>query len=380
VKGNLREGPRPGTWELRVSLGRDPLTGKYRQVSRTITGTRREAQAALAGLVTEVTQGAHLSGGGSDAIVAELLVQWLDLVADRLSPTTMHNYRGYARRYLADGIGQKQVRKVTTRDVDRLYQALSRDRGLSARTVRQVHAILSGAFRQAVRWGWIRTSPVAASSPPPVRKADVHPPDLDAALRLLVAADQYDADFGVFLRLAAATGARRGELCGLWWNDVDLAAGTLVVAHNLIELDGGGWLRKDTKTHQSRRIALDTATIAALERHWAVAHERAAACGIGVRADAFVFSSVPTGEAPWLPNYQTRRFMALCRKVGVGGVRLHDLRHMHATQLLGANVDVRTVAGRLGHANAATTLGVYAQFLQARDRDAAQVIGSLLDS
>jgi integrase len=378
MRGHLREGPRPGTWELRVSLGRDPLTGKYPQVSRTVAGTRRQAQAALAALITEVTQGAQ-RGGGSDASVADLLAQWLDLVADRLSPTTVQNYRGYVRRYLADGLGRKQVRKVTTRDVDQLYQALTRDRGLSPRSVRQVHAVLSGAFSQAVRWGWIRTSPVATSSPPPVRKADVHPPDVDAAIRLIVAADEAEPTYGLFLRLAAATGARRGELCALCWDDVDLAAGTLVVAHNLIELDGGGWLRKDTKTHQSRRIALDAATVAALERHRVVAEELARACGTTLDGEAFVFSSDPTGAVPWLPNHQTQRFMKLCRKLGITGVRLHDLRHMHATQLLGANVDVRTVAGRLGHANAATTLGVYAQFLHARDRDAADVIGTLLD-
>ena len=283
------------------------------------------------------------------------------------------------RRYLADGIGPKRVTNVTTRDVDRLYQALTRQRQLSARSVRQVHAILRGAFAQAVRWGWIRTNPVASASPPPVRKAEVHPLATDVVVKLLAAADEVDRDFGVFLRLAAATGARRGELCALRWTDLDIGAGTLVVARNVIERDGGGWLEKDTKTHQSRRIALDPATIAMLERHRASADDLAAVVGTDRGDDAFVFSRVPSGSEPWLPNHQTQRFKALCRRLGVEGVRLHDLRHMHATQLLGANIDVRTVAGRLGHANAATTLGVYAEFLQPRDRDAADVIAKLLN-
>jgi integrase len=363
---------------VRVSLGRDPLTGKYRQVSRTVHGARREAQRALAELVTEVAEGAHPSDS-TNATVAELLVQWLDLVQDRLSPTTLRNYRAFARRYLVGGIGQKHVRKVTTRDVDLLYQALTRQRHLSARTVRQVHAILRGAFAQAVRWGWIRTNPVALASPPPVRKADVHPPDADVVVKLLLAADELDREFGVFLRLAAATGARRGELCALRWTDLDVDAATLVVARNLIEVDGGGWVEKDTKTHQARRIALDVSTIAMIERHRVTADERAAVTGADRAADAFVFSWSASGSEPWLPNRQTQRFKALCRRLGIEGVRLHDLRHMHATQLLGANIDVRTVAGRLGHANAATTLGVYAQFLHARDRDAAQVIGDILN-
>jgi integrase len=188
-----------------------------------------------------------------------------------------------------------------------------------------------------------------------------------------------DPQFGVFLRLAAATGARRGELCALRWSDIDSDSETLVVARNLIAGDKGGWIEKDTKTHQSRRIALDPATMAVLEHHRVAADDIAASIGLVRSSGGFVFSSTPDGSEPWMPNHQTHRFRALCRRVGVEGVRLHDFRHMHASQLLGANIDVRTVAGRLGHANAATTLGVYAQFLQARDRDAASVIGSLLD-
>jgi integrase len=378
VQGTIRKGRRPGTWELRVSIGADPLTGRYRQASRTVEGGRREAQRALAELVTEVAQSPR-RGTATNMTVADLLAQWLDLVVDRLSPTTMRNYRAYARRYITPGLGRKQVRNVTTQEIDALYQALSRQRQLSARTIRQVHAVLRGAFGQAARWGWIRTSPVLSASPPPVHKAAVHPPEPRDAARLVAAADQRDPDFGVFLRLAAATGARRGELCGLRWSDLDLTNRTIVIARNVIEADAGGWLEKDTKTHQSRRIALDAATFVTIERHGSRLEERAHTAGVSVQANGFLFSHEPDCSTPWLPNHQTKRFKALCRRVGLDGVRLHDLRHMHATQLLGARVDVRTVAGRLGHANAATTLGVYAQFLQARDRDAADVIGSLLD-
>ena len=145
MKGAIRKGHKPGTWELRVSLGRDPLTGKYGQLSRTFEGGRRDAQTALAELIAEISRDSHI-GSPSNALVNDLLAQWLDLVQDRLSPTTMRNYRAYARRYLAPGIGRRSVRKVTTHDIDALYQALSRQRQLSPRTIRQVHAVLRGAF------------------------------------------------------------------------------------------------------------------------------------------------------------------------------------------------------------------------------------------
>ncbi len=309
----------------------------------------------------------------------ELLDSWLDLVGDRLSPTTLDHYRGYAARYLKPALGTRPIRRITSRDLDRLYLAMSRDRGLAPRTVRQDHAVVRGAFGQAVKWSWLATNPALTASPPPVRKHDISPPSPAAVGQLVAAAEQASPELAVFLRLAAATGARRGELCALRWTDLDLDEAVIVISRNLIDPAGGGWIEKDTKTHQARCLSLDARTVAILARHRAWSVERSMACGVGQASDAFVFSDHPAATEPWLPNTVTHRFMDLCRREGVTGVRLHDLRHMHATQLLGANLDVRTVAGRLGHANAATTLGVYAHFLQARDQDAADVIGALLD-
>ena len=105
---------------------------------------------------------------------------------------------------------------------------------------------------------------------------------------------------------------------------------------------------------------------------------RAEACGVALAEDGFVFSHVPDGGEAWYPASVSRSFKRLCDREGIANVRLHDLRHFVATQLLGAGVDVRTVAGRLGHRNAATTLNVYAHFLEQSDRAAADVIGGLI--
>jgi integrase len=106
--------------------------------------------------------------------------------------------------------------------------------------------------------------------------------------------------------------------------------------------------------------------------------ERAAACRIKFDPDGFVFTGEADGSRPLHPDTITATFRRICDRAGLSGVRLHDLRHLHATQLLAAGVPVRTVSGRLGHANAATTLNVYAHFLAASDRDAAEVMAGLL--
>jgi integrase len=135
---------------------------------------------------------------------------------------------------------------------------------------------------------------------------------------------------------------------------------------------------KDTKTHQAQRLSLDPGTVEVLARFKSAAEDRLVPFGVAPSESAFVFSDEPDGSKPWNPERITRAFSRFCAQEGITGVRFHDLRHFAATRLLSAGVDVRTVSGRLGHANAATTLGVYAHFLQSSDQAAAVILGELL--
>jgi integrase len=181
----------------------------------------------------------------------------------------------------------------------------------------------------------------------------------------------------VFLQLAAATGARRGELVALRWTDVNVAGGVVTIARGAVQ-GKDGLVIKDTKTHGTRRIALDRTTVAALKAHRQAADEIAGACETVLPADAYVFSNDPTGRTSWRPWLVTQAFARLAARAGMPEVRLHDLRHFVATRLLSSGVDVRTVAGRLGHKNPNVTLSVYAHFLPEADREAADVLGRIL--
>jgi len=365
---------RPGVWELVVQLPRDATTARARQLSRTVHGTKREAQRALAALVTEVSAGKITS---STTTLRELLTRWLDHVADQLSPTTVREYRRLVSKMIEPDLGKLTLRRVTTQRLDAYYATLSRERGLSASSVRHVHAVLRGALGQAVRWGWIPTNPAASASPPKIRRREINPPAIGDTRALLATADEQDPSFGALLRVLAATGARRGEVCGLRWSDIDRGSRTLAIQRSVASV-AGGTVVKDTKTHAARRIAIDPETLAALDAQRVRMEELAAVCRLEFDPDGFLFTSEPDGSQPLHPDTVTGNFRRICDRVGLTGVRLHDLRHLHATQLLAAGVPVRTVSGRLGHANAATTLNVYAHFLEASDRDAADVIGGLL--
>ena len=357
-----------------VQLPRDPVTRVSKQVTRTVRGTKREAQRALASLVTEVAAGKISS---SSTTLSQLLVQWLELVSAQLAATTVREYRRLVATRLAPDLGHLPLRRITTQQLDSYYAGLSREQGLSAATVRHHHAVLRGALGQAVQWGWIPNNPAAGASPPKIRRREITPPPMDVTRQLLAAADDHTPEFGALLRVLAATGARRGEVCGLRWSDVNWHTNTLSINRSVASV-AGGTIIKDTKTHAARHIAIDSDTMAALARQLERAKDCAIECQFDFDDNSFVFTSTPEGAQPLHPDSITNGFRRLCDKAGLKGVRLHDLRHLHATQLLAAGVPVRTVSGRLGHANAATTLNVYAHFLQASDREAADVIEGLL--
>jgi integrase len=210
------------------------------------------------------------------------------------------------------------------------------------------------------------------------RTSEIQPPSPAVIRSLLDTAMERDSITGTLLFVAARTGMRRGELCGLKWGDVDLARSRIVVSR-AVAVVPDGTTEKYTKTHASRRIALDIANVAMLERHRERAEDWATSEGARLGSTSFVFSRTIDGQRPLHPDNVTAAFRGVCERQRVTGVRLHDLRHAHATQLLAAGVPVRTVSGRLGHANAMTALNVCAHALEESDERAAQVIGEILD-
>ena len=146
--------------------------------------------------------------------------------------------------------------------------------------------------------------------------------------RLMAAADAGDPTVATLIRIAAMTGMRRGELCGLRWSGVDLELGKIVIRRSVVPTKGGT-IEKDTKTHSVRRISLDAASVSVLAAHQARAAHVAALLDVPLAPDAFVFSPDPLGSRPLHPDSVMHAFMRICARIGVEGVRLHDLRHAH---------------------------------------------------
>ena len=377
MRGNITVKEPGRVYELRVSLGHDPTTGKYRQKSLTVRGPRAEAERVLRRLIEEV-EGGRARPVDSAPTLGGLLDEWLSFTeAAGRSPTTVERYRNVIEHQLKPTLGDVPLGRLTTKAFDDLYPELVRR--LQPSTVLKVHLVARSTLARAVKWGWIDRNPAADATPPSARRRPIATPSKEQLAKLLGAADAADPAFAVFLRLGAATGARRGELCALRWSDIDPGQGRVVIERGIIVV-ARGLEERPTKTHNRRVIALDPGTVRVLREHHQRDESAARACGLELGPDAFVFSRRPGGTQPIRPDNATTIFSTLARAAGIEGLSLKDAtRHLAATRLIAAGVDVRTVAGRLGHRHASTTLDVYAHWLPERDRDAAAIIGAELD-
>ncbi|MGH9244278.1 MAG: tyrosine-type recombinase/integrase [Acidimicrobiales bacterium] len=356
--------------------GTDPLPGKKRYRTQYVRGGKRAAQKQLALLVTEV------DGGGvtpAAKTVAALLEEWLTHIEHvGRSPSTLYGYRRLVAQ-LPDGFKSLPLKKVTPKVVDDLYRFLGEPKTRKPATVLRFHTLLRVAFAQAVRWGWVDRNPIDRATPPRVHRVEIKPPDVADVLRVLDrAATSRNPENALVFRLLAATGCRRGEVCGLQWHDIDLESEPVrvLIRRAVIEIEKQ-LIVQGTKTHAVRNVGLDEETAEMLRDHRARAVELGLAAGTPPQPEDYVFRKSPRSREPMPPDRIGQAWYRLCKELGVKA-RLHDLRHLQASMLLDAGEAVTVVAARLGHRDTSTTLKVYGHLMPGADTRAAGIVGGAL--
>jgi integrase len=369
----------PGVWRLRVFIGPDPATGNPRQATRTFKGTKRQAATALTDFVSEVSKGRAPAAAPASVTVAQLLEDWIDHITPTRSPTTIRGYKDKSKR-INTKLGRVPLAKLTAQTLDRAYRGWL-DEGLHPTTVHHLHGVLSAALHQAAKWGLVAEVATDRASPPPLRSKPVRVPGPEVIQRLIDAAEKRGQSvLAAAITVACTTGLRRGELLGLRWDDVDFRSRVLHVRRAVKHDTGPGWVIGPPKTHQERTISLDDFTLAVLGELRTRASSWAADACVSLQEDGYVLTFDPSGTEPMKPDSLGQAFGRLCRVEGIGDVTLHTLRHFSASVLIASGRDVRTVAGRLGHSDATTTLRVYSHMVEGRDRDAADFLGQLMSA
>jgi integrase len=334
-------------WKLRVGGGPDPANpGKYRTVSRTFIGTEAAAKRQLSKLVAELDE-RRVIAGGNDTMTA-LVERWMELTNHQ--PSTARTYRGLVKRYIAPGIGKVPISQLEPMHIERVLLHMRRS-GLSDRTVQQAYSIMHAALERAFRWGLVAYNPASRVDRPRSTRHEIRLPEMRDLVRGIAEVREFDPLLGeIAAFLLFSTGLRRGELCALRWDDVDLPGRKIHVRH---AIDADARSLKTPKSGQRREIPLDPLSVGLLEQRWREA-TRNAEQGKWTRDD--------TGRMNLRPDSLTQDWSAATKRVELDGVRLHDLRHGHVSLLMAAGVPIPEISKRMGHASKVMTLDVYSHF------------------
>jgi integrase len=335
----------PKLFRLRVSAGRDPITGQRRRPIKTFTGTQRQAEAELAKMIAAV--GSQLVTSADISLAAYLNGYYLPH-AERLRPSTYKNYKQRIDNQIIPLIGTTALDKLTPWVLDKWLVDMTRT-GVPDGTRKYAQVVLRIALRQAVRWRMLEADPTEAVDKVRTRKYQPRVLTSDQAIATLGHFAGHPLE--VVVSLALGGGFRRSEICGFLWDDVDFELGSIRVDQGYHAV--GGY--QDTKSENSdRTVGLPTWTMSALKRQRDKQDDKT----VNKKYERMAMTPVVASRegTPIHPDNITHRYASHMKKLKtVPYVPLKELRHSHATLALESGTNIVVVSRRLGHGEVSTT-------------------------
>ena len=352
------------SWTIVFDIGADPVTGKRRQRSRAVRGTKKDAERELSKEAVKLAEGRYFES--SRITFGKFLDQWLtDYVASSVQATTEVRYRSIVERHLKPKLGSVPLSQLRPSHLTKVYGEWLHDgrydgKGLSAQTVMHHHRVVSEALGHAVKWQFVQTNVALSVDPPKVRRTEMKTLDRDNVAKLLRSPDP--SRILPIVSFAVKTGMRQGEILALRWPDLDFERRVAEVRRTVRHLPRQGFVFSEPKSRMGRRsVSLPASLVEELRSLKASQAEGKLLLGSDYQDAGLVFC-----RSTGLPRYATtlkRQFGRLLASSGVPGVRFHDLRHSHATLMLQQGIHPKVVSERLGHASIQITLDTYSHVL-----------------
>lgn len=370
--GTVRKRP-DGRWEARIIVGHKE---NKKPIYKSVFGLTQAETMAKFRKLQEVYRGVELT---EDSIVTlnEWLDRWLAYEREIVRHSTIGKYELYASAYVRPYLGEKKISAIQTRDVQALYVKLLKEgriiadpkkgKGLSGSTVRAVHAMLHNCFEMAVEQHIVVKNPTEVTTLPKLND-NVRQALNENQLKQFLEAIRKESWWYDLFYTECLTGLRRGELCGLRWEDFNAEDGTLTVKRQIVTVKGGFEIG-DPKTDTGiRTIVLPKSVVNLLkERHERVGSE-------------WIFPSVSDSEKPVNPNSVYGAFKRILKKEGLPDIPFHSLRHTYATNSTSAGIDEKTLAKNLGHKKAAFTYNQYTHVTEYMQQHASDITGDALEN
>jgi integrase len=353
-----------GTWRAQVTL-------QGRRLSFTAK-TRRDCQEWIRQTQGQVDNG--MTFAGYRQCLADYLADWMKVQKTVFRPSTWSHYSQLLRMYILPMIGDCNLRNVRTEYIQRLYNHLI-DQKVGIPTIRKIHKLLRSAFEQAVASSVISNNPIAHTRPPKEPETEIHVWSEDQVSTFFAAIS--DHKWEALFSLAVVTGARRGELLGLQWENLDWVKHIIRIDKQLSKTPNNGPMFQPLKTKSSKRtIDLGETTIQILRKHYE--HQRLQRIAADERwiEHGLIFSNSKGG--PICASHMTRIFKDIAMASGLPLIKFHALRHTNATTLLAKGIPTLIVSKRLGHSRPSTTLNVYAHMVDGMGSEAAKAMDELV--
>ena len=363
-----------GTWSLVLDMGRDPTTGKRRQQWVSVKGTKADAQRKLTELLHQVDTGLSIPKG--KLTVRDWLAQWLVQDIKPYKAIKTHDrYTGVVQKHLNPHIGHIRLAALAPTHVKDLL-ALLIGHGMVPAGVDLCRTVLHGALKAAIQQELLSRNVVDATTPPRVERSEIVPPVIKSVVGMLAQAAETEHPLFAALHLLAYTGARRGEILGLDWEHVNMTSGTISIVRSLGRSREGLTFGPPKTSNGRRVIDLDQRTVEVLQAHQgSQLLEKIQAEG-AYADNGLVFANAL--GAPINPMQVTRAFQTLARKYGAGHVKLHALRHFHASVLFQQKQSLFAVSRRLGHASISTTADLYGHMLPGSGKEQANAFAEAM--
>lgn len=370
MRGHIRK--RGNKYAIVVDAGR---TAEGKRIRKWHSGyrTRKDAELALPDILRSINSGDYVAP--SKRTVDGFMTEWLASTKPTLRPNTYIGYERANRHHIAGEFVGVPLQGLTHGAVAAWHARLI-DKGLKPSSIRKIHFILRKALQDAMRWNYLSRNVAALVRPPTLSG---YRPQLSTwtadEVRTFLEHVRDDRLHAAWM-LAATTGMRRGEVLGLQWRSVDLDAARLSVSQTLVAPSHEFEFAEPKTASGRRQIALDRHTVPALRQHRRRQLEERILLGEGYDDQDLVFAM--EDGTPIFPRQFSKWFREHLQESGLTRIRLHDLRHTHATLSLRAGVHVKVVSERLGHASIKITLDTYMHAIPAMQEEAAEQMASLV--
>ena len=370
------------------------LQGKPIKKTKTVHGTKKEAEIELAKFVADVQNGMVIEG--KSLKFSEFTEIWKrDYGSKELAPSTYKRYCRMLETRLLPYFGHFYVNKIKPTDIMQFYDLLSKDtqlirkkdnngsktlKPLSGKTILEHHRLLRAMLHKAVYWQVIVSNPAERVQPPKAKKPKRKYYDDDQCKILLENLEQLDEEqikYKTAIILTVFTGVRLGELMGLEWNDIDFRNGIVSINRSSQYLADTGVFTKVPKTESSiREVAIPDFVISLLEEYKLWYEEQKSLYGeLWINSNRLF---VQADGKPMHPSTISKWFVKFIGQIGLPVINFHGLRHTNATLLIAQNIDVAVVAARLGHAQITTTFNFYVHPIIAHNKKAGFALENLL--